>query len=318
MTDHTARNMRVHRMEWAARDVLEIELRLPDGGDVPVYEPGAHVDLTLPNGITRSYSIKGDPGLRDRITVGVGLDAASRGGSSFIHRTLRVGDVIAVAGPRNHFPLVEDAPKVVLIAGGIGVTPMVCMARRLAALGRDFDFHYAVRSADRAAFLGELQALDIAPVLHVDETSGGPMDVGAAIAGQPEGTHFYCCGPAGMLAAFEAATAHLPETRVHVEYFSPKVIAVEGEDRPITVVLNRAGKTIEVAADESIAAAIQRAGVSVDTSCEDGICGTCETRVLDGVPDHRDSVLTKSEQEAGRTMMICVSRCKGDRLVLDI
>ena len=144
-------------------------------------------------------------GLRDRITVGVGLDAASRGGSSFIHRTLRVGDVIAVAGPRNHFPLVEDAPKVVLIAGGIGVTPMVCMARRLAALGRDFDFHYAVRSADRAAFLGELQALDIAPLLHVDETSGGPMDVGAAIAGQPEGTHFYCCGPAGMLAAFEAA-----------------------------------------------------------------------------------------------------------------
>lgn len=318
MTDHTARKMRVHRMEWAARDVLEIELRLPEGGDMPEYEPGAHVDLTLPNGITRSYSIKGDPRLRDRITVGVGLDAASRGGSSFIHRTLRVGDMIPVAGPRNHFPLVEDAPKVVLIAGGIGVTPMVCMARRLAALGRDFTFHYAVRSADRAAFIDELQALGIAPVLHVDETAGGPMDVAAAIAGQPEGTHFYCCGPAGMLTAFEAATAHLPETHVHVEYFSPKVIAVEGKDRPITVVLNRAGKTIEVAADESIAAAIQRAGVSVDTSCEDGICGTCETRVLDGVPDHRDSVLTKSEQEAGRTMMICVSRCKGDRLVLDI
>ena len=318
MTDHTARKMRVHRMEWAARDVLEVEFRLPEGGDVPEYEPGAHIDLTLPNGITRSYSIKGDRGLRDRITVGVGLDAASRGGSSFIHRTLRVGDVIPVAGPRNHFPLVEDAPKVVLIAGGIGITPMVCMARRLAALGRDFAFHYAVRSADRAAFLDELQALGIAPVLHVDETAGGPMDVAAAIADQPGGTHFYCCGPAGMLAAFEAATAHLPETHVHVEYFSPRVIAVEGEDRPITVVLDRAGKTIEVAADESIAAAIQRVGVSVDTSCEDGICGTCETRVLDGTPDHRDSVLTKSEQEAGRTMMICVSRCKGDRLVLDI
>lgn len=318
MTDHTARNMRIHRMEWAARDVLEIELRLPEGGEVPAYEPGAHIDLTLPNGITRSYSIKGNPDLRDRIVVGVGLDAASRGGSSFIHRTLRVGDILPVAGPRNHFPLVEDAPKVVLIAGGIGVTPMVCMARRLAALGRDFAFHYAVRSADRAAFLDELRTLGEGPALHVDETAGGPMDIAAAIAGQPEGTHFYCCGPTGMLAAFEAATAHLPEDHVHVEYFTPKVIEIEGEDRPITVVLNRSGKTIEVAPDQSIANAIQQAGVSVDTSCEDGICGTCETRVLDGMPDHRDSVLTKSEQEAGKTMMICVSRCKGGRLVLDI
>ncbi|MCB1418028.1 MAG: oxidoreductase [Notoacmeibacter sp.] len=318
MTDHTMHDMRVHRMEWAARDVLEVEFRLPGGGDVELYAPGAHVDLALPNGMNRSYSIKGDPAIRDRIVVGVGLDAASRGGSAFIHRTMRVGDMVKVSTPRNHFPLVEDAARVVLIAGGIGVTPMVCMARRLAGLGRNFAFHYAVRSADRAAFLDEMTAFGADPALHVDEKAGGPLDMAGVITGQPEGTHFYCCGPAGMLTAFEAATAHLPEERVHVEYFTPKVIATDGADRPFAVVLNRSGKTIEVGANETIAAAIARSGVSIDTSCEDGICGTCETRVLDGVPDHRDSVLTKSEQESGKTMMVCVSRCKGDRLVLDI
>lgn len=324
MLDATAQartlELRVTRMEWAATDILEVELRAPDGAELPAYAPGAHLDLKLPNGLVRSYSIKGDPDLRDRYVVGVGLDAASRGGSSYVHRTLRVGEVLPVEGPRNHFPLVEDAPRVVLIAGGIGVTPLVCMARRLARLGRDCVFHYAVRSADRAAFLAELRALDIDLRLHVDAEAGGPLDIGAALAGHPEGTHVYCCGPSGMMQAFEAATQSWPEDNVHVEYFTPKVTAAadDGAEASFTVECRRSGTSVEVAPGISITEALRGAGILVNTSCEDGICGTCETAVLEGVPDHRDSVLTKKEQEAGKTMMICVSRCKSGRLVLDI
>lgn len=315
-----ALSLRVTRMEWAATDVLELELRDPGGADLPSYTPGAHLDLKLPNGLTRSYSLKGDPDRRDRYVVGVGLDAGSRGGSAYVHRTLRVGDMLPVAGPRNHFPLAEDAAQSVLIAGGIGVTPMVCMARRLAALGRPCRFHYAVRSADRAAFLDELRALPIELRLHIDAEAGGPLDLGEALAGVGAGAHAYCCGPKGMMAAFEAATADWDAGRVHVEYFTPKEIAPLPADEggAVSVECRRSGKTVQVPAGLSIASALKSAGIRVETSCEDGICGTCETRVLDGVPLHRDSVLTRAEQDAGRSMMICVSRCRGDRLVLDI
>jgi len=317
MTDLQMLNLRVHRLEWAARDVLELELRAPDGADLPAYEPGAHIDIQLPNGLSRSYSLKGDPALRDRYVVGVGLDARSRGGSSYIHGSLRIGQEIPVRAPLNHFPLAE-APKTVLIAGGIGVTPMTCMARELARRGVDFEFHYAVREKARAAFLDELSGYCPGLALHTDDIAGGPLDLAPIVAGQPEGTHFYCCGPAPMMAAFEAITESLPAETIHVEYFSPKPVETGGADAGFTVVLQKTGKTVEVAADETILDAVKRVGIVPDTSCEDGICGTCETRILEGVADHRDSVLTKKEQEAGKTMMICVSRCKGDRLVLDL
>lgn len=313
-------DLRVHRMEWAATDILEVELRAEDGAALPTYTPGAHLDLKLPNGFTRSYSLKGDPARTDRYVVGVGRDAASRGGSAFVHGSLRVGDRLPVLGPRNHFPLVEDAARVVLIAGGIGVTPLVCMARRLSELGRDCVFHYAVRSRDRAAFLDELQTLALDLRLHVDAEAGGPLAIAAALQGHPAGTHLYCCGPSPMMQAFEAATADWPDERVHVEYFAPKPQEAAGAaaEGPFTVELRKSGKSIEVAPGTSVAEAIRAAGILVETSCEDGICGTCETRVLDGLPDHRDSVLTKKEREANRTMMVCVSRCQGDRLVLDL
>jgi ferredoxin-NADP reductase len=310
-------SLRVHRLEWAAEDIIELDLRAPDGAELPPYEPGAHIDLVLPNGLSRSYSLKGDPALRDRYVVAVGLDAKSRGGSAHIHRSLRVGEVLPVRAPLNHFPLAEAA-KTVLIAGGIGVTPITCMARDLARRGAAFEVHYAVRTRTRAAFLDELQACCPTLSLHTDDTAGGPLDLGPIIASQPAGTHFYCCGPAPMMAAFEVATAALPDGCVHVEYFSPKVIETTGTDGPFTLVLQKSGKTIEVAAGETILAACERVGIAPATSCEDGICGTCETRILEGLADHRDSVLTKKEQEAGKTIMICVSRCRGDRLVLDL
>lgn len=307
----------VHRLEWAAQDIIELELRAPDGAALPAYEPGAHIELRLPNGLARSYSLKGASAERDRYVVAVGLDANSRGGSRFIHESLRVGSQLSVRAPANHFPLVEAAHSV-LIAGGIGVTPMTCMARALHEKGASFAFHYAVRSQNRAAFADELR--DYCPGLHLhcDDEAGGPLDLASLIQGQPEGTHFYCCGPAPMMAAFEGATAQLDDACRHVEYFSAKPVASDGKDAAFTLVLQRSMQTLEVGAEESIIAALERAGVRADTSCEDGICGTCETRILDGNAEHRDSVLTKKEQDAGRTMMICVSRCKGDRLVLDL
>jgi len=315
----TALDLRISRMEWAATDVLEVELRAPDGAALPAWAPGAHIDLALPNGLIRSYSLKGDPAQADRYVVGVGLDATSRGGSAYVHRTLRVGDILKVSAPLNNFPLEEGAAHSLLIAGGIGITPMVCMARRLAELGRACALHYAVRTADRAAFLDELQGMDIALHLHVDAEAGGPLDLAGIVAAAPPEAHLYCCGPAGMMQTFEAATEARPEDRVHVEYFTPRVTATDkGAETPFTVTLQRSGKTVEVRPGTSIVEALRAVGVAVDTSCEDGICGTCETRILAGTADHRDSVLTKKEQEAGRSMMICVSRCKGDTLVLDL
>lgn len=312
--------LRVSRMEWAATGVLEVELRDAEGRELPPYTPGAHLDLKLPHGLIRSYSLKGDPDIRDRYVVGVGLDAKSRGGSEFIHRSLRVGDLIAVDGPRNHFQLNEGAAETVLIAGGIGVTPLVCMARRLSKLGRPCRVHYAVRSADRAAFLDELRALNIQLALHLDDAAGGPFDMAGAVAAAGPGAHLYCCGPAGMMAAFEAATEGRDPDCIHVEYFTPKEVPVApGDyDGPFTVEARRSGKSVEVLPGTSILEALTSVGIKVETSCEDGICGTCECRVLEGVPLHRDSVLTKKEQEAGRTMMVCVSRSRGERLVLDI
>ncbi len=309
--------VRVRRIEWEAEGVISVELQRPDGEPLPVFSAGAHIDIHLPNGLTRSYSLLSDQSDQQRYVVGVGLDAASRGGSTYMHSQLRAGQIIQITGPRNHFPLVEDAEKVVLIAGGIGITPLYAMMRRLRALNRNFELHYATRNRTRMAFLPQLQQLG-AVHPHCDDERGGPLDLAAVIRQQPAGTHFYCCGPTPMLTAFEQATAGLPAETVHVEYFSPKPQDPNAETSTFTVVLARSGKEYVIPADKTILEVLTHQGMKLDSSCQDGICGTCETRVLEGLPDHRDSVLTKAEQEANKSMMICVSRCKGGRLVLDL
>lgn len=310
--------VRVRRIEWEAEGVISVELQRPDGAPLPAFSAGAHIDLTLPNGLTRSYSLLSDQSDNQRYVIGVGLDAASRGGSAYMHSQLRVGQIIPITGPRNHFPLVEDAEKVVLIAGGIGITPLFAMMRRLKALNRNFELHYATRSRQRMAFLLQLQQLGAVHPHCDDEQGGRPLDLATIIQKQPPGTHFYCCGPTPMLTAFEQATAQLPGETVHVEYFSPKPQDPNAESNTFTVVLARSGKEYVVPADKSILEVLTHQGMKLDSSCQDGICGTCETRVIEGLPDHRDSVLTKAEREANKSMMICVSRCKGERLVLDL
>ena len=311
--------VRVERVVPEALDVVSVELRAVPAVQLPAFNAGSHIDLHLAPGLVRSYSLTNLQGETDRYVVAVGLDAASQGGSRFVHAKLRAGDTLSITAPRNNFPLVETAPMVVLIAGGIGITPLYGMARRLAALGRPFALHYAVRERARAAFLDAITALGPKVAPHFDNEHGGkPMDVAAVIDAYPPGTHFYCCGPLGMLAAFEAATAKLPDGFAHVEYFKAKPQAETAPRAGFTVVLARSKREIHVAPDQSILAALQALKLGVESSCEEGVCGTCEVKVLEGTPDHRCSVLTKSERAAGKSMMICVSRSVGDRLVLDL
>jgi tetrachlorobenzoquinone reductase len=301
-----------------AEDVISLDLRPAGTAPLPPFAAGAHIDLTLGNGLARSYSLANPQSENHRYVVAVQKDAASRGGSCFIHETVRVGQILQASEPRNNFALVEDAAETLLFAGGIGITPLWCMAQRLHALNRRWRLYYAVRSRSRAAFLDRIAALEPAALrLHADDKEGGRVfDFAPVIAGARPATELYCCGPLPMLAAFEAATAGLRPDAVHLEYFSAKepAAAIGGFD----VVLARRGVTLHVADGSTILDTLRDNGIDVPHSCLEGVCGTCETIVLGGIPDHRDSVLTEKERASNRTMMICCSGCRGDQLILDL
>lgn len=315
MTEETI-PVRLIEVRYAARDINLYSLARPDGAPLPPASPGSHVDLILPDGILRQYSLIDVDGPGDRYTIGVKRDAAGTGGSLFLHDRVPVGSMLRVSHPRNHFPLDEQAPHSVLIAGGIGVTPIYAMAARLARLGKPFEIHYSSRSRDDAALARELAGLGSCRFHYDAESDGRFLDLKAIVAAAPDGAHFYCCGPLPMLKAFEDATASLPPAHVHVEYFTAKeAAATEGG---FTVELKRSGTSYVIPAGKTILDVLREAGLDVPASCEKGVCGTCETRVLAGTPDHRDAILTESEKRAGDTMMICCSGAKSDRLVLDL
>ena len=299
--------LRLEAIRYAAADTCLFELAEPEGRLLPDYEPGAHIDVHMPGGLMRQYSLVRPYRSDQGYLVGIKLDAATRGGSRFMLQQARVGQVFQVGPPRNNFPLARDAPHSVLIAGGIGVTPIWCMARRLSEIGASFELHYAVRARAEAAFT--------APT-HVDAEAAGVLDVAAIVRGAPADAHLYCCGPAPMLAAFEAATAERPAERVHVEYFSAP--APEPLEGGFVVVLAKSGRELVIPPGSSILDAVRAAGVDAPSSCEQGVCGACETRVLEGALDHRDHILSPAERAAGKTMMICCSGSLGDRLVLDL
>lgn len=307
-------------MTWEADGILGIELvPLTPNTLLPAPEAGAHVDLHLGNGTVRSYSLT-NPGERHRWTVAVNRDVQSRGGSRWIHEMLRPGATLQVGDPRNHFALDETAPHSVLVAGGIGITPLLAMARRLAAVGRPWTLHYAARNRAQMAFVEPLRELaersGATLDLRCDHEGDAPLDLRAIVAALPEGAHVYACGPAGLLAAFEAAAAGLPRERVHLERFaSNQEAAAEGG---FTVKLARDGRSIAVAQGQSILAALIAVGIEPPNSCREGICGTCETRVIAGTPDHRDLVLSDAEKAAGDRMMICCSGAKTPTLELDL
>lgn len=320
----------VHTLRLEASGILGIEL-VPTGEtkSFPVTEAGAHVDLHLPNGLVRSYSLC-TPGQTGRYTFGVLLDRNSRGGSRFIHEQLRVGSVIELSAPRNHFKLDESAPASVLVAGGIGITPLYAMLQRLTALGRPVHLVYCARSRREAAYLPQLAALTASHgglTLHFDEVQGGPPDLRALLAplaAARPGAHFYSCGPAPMLAAFESTCAGLgiAPAQVHIERFAaapaPAASAAAAPSADYVVELRKSGRIINVRADQHLLDAVLDAGCHAEYSCREGVCGACETPVIEGDIEHLDSLLTEDEQKANKTMMICVSRSRGGKLVLDL
>lgn len=309
----------VSAVRAVARDVLAVELRHASGAALPGAAPGAHIDVALPNGLVRQYSLTDALGQtqQDRYSIAVGWDANSRGGSHWIHEKLRVGQALRVSAPRNLFAMDPAHRRVLLLAGGIGITPVYAMARHCAAQGLDWTLVACARSAPRLAFLEELKAL-AGPRLqtHFDDERGGPLDLAALLAPRSWDA-VYACGPAPMLDALAAATADWPAGTVRVERFKGEEVAV-GERKVFELVLQRSGLNTEVGTHESVLDAIERLGVSYPWSCREGICGTCEAPMLEGEAEHMDFVLDAQEKQSHQRMMVCVSRCAGPRLVLDI
>lgn len=306
-----------HR-EKAADSVLALTLRHPGGDALPAWEPGAHIDLALGDGQIRQYSLCGDPADRHAWQIAVLLEPQGRGGSAYVHDHLVQGTKVQVSGPRNHFPL-APASRYAFVAGGIGITPILPMIAVAEAAGADWSLLYGGRTRASMAFTGRLarygEKVRTAPQ---DET--GLLDLATGIGAPAPDTLVYCCGPGPLLDAVEehCGSGGWPTGALHTERFQPRAQEQYGPDQSFELVLARSAKTVTVASDESVLQAVQAAGVEVLYSCTEGTCGTCETDVVEGRPDHRDSLLTQEERAACDTMMICVSRCKGPRLVLDL
>ncbi|WP_322063144.1 PDR/VanB family oxidoreductase [Paraburkholderia sp. J63] len=310
---------RIRTLRYEAQGVMSVELVPENGAEFPGFSAGAHVDLHLPNGLTRSYSLLNSSTDANRYVLGILSDRQSRGGSRYVHENFRCGMTLPIGKPRNNFALDETAEETVLVAGGIGITPILCMYRRLRETGKSVRVIYCARSRAQAAFLDELAALGGNVHLHFDEEKDGkPFDLAGFFATQPKHAHAYCCGPSVMLSAFEAACEGAGIANVHIERFAADAAVVHAPSEGYTVQLAKSGKTVEVEAGKSLLDTLIAAGVDVEYSCAEGICGACETRVIEGVPDHRDSVLSASEKSANKTMMICVSGAKCGKLVLDL
>lgn len=312
---------RVESTRWEAEGIATFVLCSADGDDLPAWEPGAHIDIRLPSGLTRQFSLCGDVADRQRYRIGVLHQASGRGGSMEAHRELRAGARVVVGEPRSTFRL-ADADEYLFVAGGIGITPLLPMIRAAATAGIRWRLVYAARSTAHFAFLAELAQIGGGQVDLYNRGGRGRPDLGA-IVDETAGAAVYCCGPATMITEMQDAMARVGRTdQLHYERFVPSAppppsAADAAAPRPIRVTLARSGQTITVGARQSILEGVREAGVAADSSCEMGICGTCETRVLSGRVDHRDDLLTDEERATGDTMMICVSRAVGDELTLD-
>jgi vanillate O-demethylase ferredoxin subunit len=304
-----------------AIDICSFELVDPEGQPLPPFSAGSHVDVHLPGGLVRQYSLANDPRDTHRYQIAVLKDAGSRGGSIAMH-ALQVGATIRISDPKNHFALAHESRHSILLAGGIGITPILCMAERLAHAGASFDMHYCTRSADRTAFAERIRASTFADQAHLHHDDGPPgqrLDARATIGLPREGVHLYVCGPIGFMDWVLTTARDLgwPDDRLHREYFAG-VASTSADDGAFEVQVASTGAVVRVAPDQSVVAALADAGVSIAVSCEQGVCGTCLTRVIEGTPEHRDMYLTPDEQSKGDQFTPCCSRSKSARLVLDL
>ncbi|TSE00429.1 oxidoreductase [Skermania sp. ID1734] len=311
----------VRRREVASDGVVALTLADPTGADLPEWAAGSHIDLLLEPKLVRQYSLCGDTANSGEWRIGVLLDPESRGGSKFVHEKLQEGANVRVRGPRNHFPLV-GSPKYVFIAGGIGITPILPMIAAAQAAGADWRLLYGGRKRSTMAFLDELERYGDRVTISAADESDTPFrtELESVLSEPADRTLVYCCGPEGLMEAVEDACKIWPDDSLHVERFSAKALAEPspGALETFEVECQRSGVTVTVPADKSVFEACEEAGVDVLGSCMEGICGTCECDVLEGEPDHRDSVLNDAEKARNDVMMICVSRSRSERLVLDL
>lgn len=313
----TSLSLRVTRVTWEAEGVVGVRLSSEDGSALPAWEPGAHIDVRLPSGTSRQYSLCGDPGERGHYDIAVRLEAAGRGGSAEVHGTALAGRELTVSEVRNHFRL-DDADEYLLIAGGIGITPLLPMARVLAARGAAWSAVYCGHGAATMAFRRELADLGGARVRFVDTAREPRPDLKELVGALRPGGVVYCCGPNGLLDSV-TEVCDSAGIRCETEHFGAAgAPSGEADSEEVELELRQSGLTVVAGPDTTLLEAIREAGVDLESDCEEGYCGTCETTVLDGVPDHRDVVLSKAERAANKTMFPCVSRACGRKLVLDL
>lgn len=321
----TLLQVKVSAKTWLADDIVGFELVSLPGDTLPPFEAGAHIDVHLPGELIRQYSLYDLPGEQGAYRIGVLRDPQSRGGSAKLVDDVKVGDVLTISAPRNHFPVNNGAQEQsILFAGGIGITPILCMSKQLANQRRAFTLHYCGRTLSRMAFIEHLRSEQFAEAsqvhLHADDGAAAQQfDARSAIGAPSAERHLYVCGPTGYMDHILHTARELgwDEAHLHREYFSAAPIDTTG-DHAFEIELQRTGEIIVVAADQSVAHALLDAGVSLSLSCEQGVCGTCMTKVLGGVPDHRDLYLTDEERERNDCFMPCCSRARNSRLVLDL
>ncbi|WP_322755347.1 PDR/VanB family oxidoreductase [Frankia sp. Cas3] len=316
-TPSTTASLTVVRTTREAENINSLVLADPAGGKLAAWTPGAHVNIILETGVTRQYSLCGDPADDMNWRIAVLREEQSRGGSAYLHDKIRAGSSLTVGSPRNNFPLV-GARRYILIAGGIGITPLLPMITELEGRDAEWTLFYGGRQRSSMAFLTELSAYPDQVFIHPQDESG-LLPLGHILARPEIGTAVYCCGPEALLTAVEAACGNWPSGAVHVERFRPRERPADSPaDTAFDVVIGSTGQRIRVGADRTILQALERAGFDVPSSCREGTCGNCETRFTTGEVDHRDEVLTIEEQRTGNAMMICVSRARTDSLILDI
>ncbi len=322
MSGPATMQVRVAAKRSEAQDICSLELVAVDGAALPAFAAGAHIDVHLPNGLVRQYSLCNAPSETNRYVIGVLRDAASRGGSVAVHDLVAEGSVLTISTPRNLFALDSSAPHHLLLAGGIGITPMLAMAEHLAATGGAFTLHHCSRSQARTAFVDRLGTAPFAAYAHHhfdDSYAAQKLDIATTLQSAPAGTHLYVCGPQGFMDAVLTAgrAAGWPEERLHREYLRAAPVD-HSQDGSFELEIASSGKVIKVLPSETALEALHAAGIDIPMSCEQGVCGTCLTRVKSGIPDHRDEYLMPEEQAANDQFLPCCSRAKSPRLVLDL
>lgn len=304
----------VRNVVYETPSIARFELTCPDFWDLPRFTAGAHIDVVLPDGAERQYSLCSDPADGRRYQIAVLLDEHGRGGSATIHRLVRVGSVVSVSMPRNLFAVSPHAARHIFIAGGIGITPFIAMVLELERRGGEYELHYCTRSREDIAFFSMLNPRTARGTVHFHNNTNGRLDMEALLVHRQPGEHVYCCGPSRMLNDFLEATRGWPAEAVHYERFGKDPTAASSA--PYRVLLGRSGQRIEVAANQTLAAALMAHGAPVKVACEAGVCGTCKVQYLSGSPIHRDLILSADDRQV--LMTPCVSSCVDDELVLNL